>query len=82
MIVNDCDCVNVTVYEHNNVPVRIGASVLVECVLTPGELVLCRHRSLHQLGFDQPGAKAVGVFGVMLGTQREREISACLCWKI
>ena len=72
-----CDCeANVTEYEHNNVPVCIGAGVPVEqCVLTPGELVLCRHRALHQLGFDQPGAKAIGVFGVMLGGHRKRNIS-------
>lgn len=44
------------------------------CVLTPGELVLRCHRSLHQLGFDQPGAESVRVFGVMLGhTHRDRK---------
>lgn len=34
--------------------------------LTPGELVLRCHRSLHQLGFDQPGAESIRVFGIML----------------
>ena len=41
---------------------------LFVCVLTPGELVLRRHRSLHQLGLDQLGTQAVCVFGVVLRT--------------
>lgn len=62
---------------QGNVPVCRGASVPVEqrnelSVLTPGELVLCCHCSLHQLRFNQPGAKPIGIFGVMLETQKER----------
>lgn len=37
-----------------------------QCDLTPGELVLRCHCPLHQLGFNQPGAKAISVFGVVL----------------
>lgn len=59
------ECVCVCVFIGAGVPVE---QCKHECVLTPGELVLCCHCSLHQLGFNQPGAKAIGIFGVMLGT--------------
>lgn len=44
--------------------------------LTPRELVLRRHSALHQLGLDEAGAQAVGVFGVVLPGKHETTVSA------
>lgn len=47
-----------------------GTSFIVIYVmrLTPGELVLRRHRPLHQLGFNEACAKTISVFSVVLKT--------------
>ena len=47
--------------------------VLRRRTLTPGELVLRGDRPFHQFWLDEFGAEAVGVFGVMLWTDRRTE---------